>query len=859
MAVPKHIGAWESGKGGGDSLSPTVLHASSGPEVLLPSDSVATDSQFVKQGDDLLLITPDGGVILVKDYFLSEPPPILTTPNGGRLTPDLVASFTPPEASGQYAQASGLDAGEAIGQVTSLVGKAYAVRINGTRVLLSAGDSVYQGDVVETADGGAINMLFIDKTTFALGADARLALDEMVFDPNTHDGSSSFSILKGVFVFSSGQIAKFNYENMIVKTTIATIGIRGTKVAGEVKTPGEVSTFTVIEGEIVVRTDAGFVVMSEANETTFVTAFSAQPSESVVLDESQLDFVYRQVKGISNGYFQAKGIDKGNDASGEGVGESGGSEGGGDVGGDGEGGDNGSGEGGGEGNGEGSGEGEPSIEELAGLAPAAGDEGEGDGGSEGGGEGDSLVVGPVNLPPSGDSELFSANFDTGGGGSGEGGGGSQNPGGGDDPDGGTGEGDSQVVATNQTITGNDENNTLIGGPEDDNIDGGGGDDNIDGGAGNDTLNGGDGDDTLTGGDGDDVVNGGVGADVFIAASGAGNDSYDGGEGIDTIKFTSAIEPVTVNLQTGELQLGSSFGAEIDIDVIKNVENVVGGQAGDIITGNDDANVLNGGAGDGNDTISGLGGNDAIVGDAGNDTLDGGTGNDAIVGGAGNDTLDGGEGNDLLSGGDGNDSLEGGDGDDTLEGGPGSDLLEGGAGDDDYLYVVNTDSGPGSVPNDDEINDASGDQDLIFISGVDEGFTQLGGANRIDDDLVLDLDGGSITIRDHFNGRRVESVGFDFGGVTGRKLTLATTLVGNDDSELIVGTDNAETLDGGGGDDLLFGGGGDDVFVSGAGNDFYDGGDGFDELNFAAVSGDLTIDMAAGTVVETLAVFDVSLS
>ncbi|MBT5666731.1 MAG: hypothetical protein HOJ06_15435, partial [Rhodospirillaceae bacterium] len=521
MAVPEHISAWESGKGGGDSLSPTVLHASSEPEVLLPSDAAATDSQFVKQGDDLLLIAPDGGVILVKDYFLSDPPPVLTTPNGGRLSSELVASFTPPEATGQYAQASGLETGEAIGQVTSLVGNAYAVRIDGTRVLLSAGDSVYQGDVVETADGGAINMLFIDKTTFALGADARLALDEMVFDPNTHDGSSSFSILKGVFVFSSGQIAKFNYENMIVKTTIATIGIRGTKVAGEVKTPGEVSTFTVIEGEIVVRTDAGFVVMSEANETTFVTAFSAQPSESVILDASQLDFAYQQVKVISNGYFQAKGTDSGNDPSGEGGGESGGDAGG-------EGGDDGSGEGVGEGNGEGDGEGEPSVEELAGLAPASGDEGEGDGGGEGGGEGEGFVEVAFNPSSPGGNALFKSNFDTGGGGSGEGGGGSQGLGGDDDPDGGTGEGGSQVVATNQSITGSDGDDTLIGGA---------GDDNIDGGAGNDTLNGGDGDDTLTGGDGEDVVNGGVGADVLIAASGAGNDTYDGGEGIDTIKFT----------------------------------------------------------------------------------------------------------------------------------------------------------------------------------------------------------------------------------------------------------------------------------------------------------------------------------
>ena len=65
------------------------------------------------------------------------------------------------------------------------------MRADGTRVQLSAGDAVFQGDVVETAAGGAINMIFVDDTTFALGANARLALDEMVYNPATQAGSST--------------------------------------------------------------------------------------------------------------------------------------------------------------------------------------------------------------------------------------------------------------------------------------------------------------------------------------------------------------------------------------------------------------------------------------------------------------------------------------------------------------------------------------------------------------------------------------------------------------------------------------------------------------------------------------------
>lgn len=54
------------------------------------------------------------------------------------------------------------------------------------------------------------------------------------------------------------------------------------------------------------------------------------------------------------------------------------------------------------------------------------------------------------------------------------------------------------------------------------------------------------------------------------------------------------------------------------------------------------------AGDGNDTISGLGGNDVIAGGIGNDIIDGGTGNDTISGGAGVDRMAGGAGADLFT-------------------------------------------------------------------------------------------------------------------------------------------------------------------------------------------------------------------
>ncbi|NKB60244.1 MAG: DUF4114 domain-containing protein [Alphaproteobacteria bacterium] len=282
----------------------TVIDATSPDTLTLPSGKFATDATFLKQGDDLQLTGPDGETVIVRDYFLGDPAPDLMTPEGGRLSPELVNSFTPPEAAGQFAQ-MGAGGAQPIGQAQSTAGTVFVARASGVREELQAGDPIYQGDVVETADGGAVDLLFVDKTTFALGGDARLAIDELVYDPNTHEGSSSFSILKGMFVFSSGEIAKVNPLDMTVKTTVATIGIRGTKVAGEVKPAGEESKFTILEGEIVVVTDEGYTVLSDANETSTVTGFDAPPSEAVLFSDAEISGFYGEVKSISNGFYNS--------------------------------------------------------------------------------------------------------------------------------------------------------------------------------------------------------------------------------------------------------------------------------------------------------------------------------------------------------------------------------------------------------------------------------------------------------------------------------------------------------------------------------------------------------------------------
>jgi Ca2+-binding RTX toxin-like protein len=146
--------------------------------------------------------------------------------------------------------------------------------------------------------------------------------------------------------------------------------------------------------------------------------------------------------------------------------------------------------------------------------------------------------------------------------------------------------------------------TIQGGSADSTHTGGDGDDFISGGAGNDTLNGGNGNDILSGGEGDDILNGDAGT--------------------DTASYASATAGVTVDLSNAASQNTVSAGN----DTLSSIENLIGSDFTDTLTGDTGANTIQGGAG--NDVISADSGIDIIYGGADDDTLTGGGDADTFV-------------------------------------------------------------------------------------------------------------------------------------------------------------------------------------------------------------------------------------
>jgi hypothetical protein len=167
---------------------------------------------------------------------------------------------------------------------------------------------------------------------------------------------------------------------------------------------------------------------------------------------------------------------------------------------------------------------------------------------------------------------------------------------------------------------------------DDNYTGGNFVDYVADGAGSDTVKLGGGNDIYDGdggsGDGTDTIDGGAGIDTFLAQHSSANSS------VPTVTTTSLFINIdTVNhidFAAGGISANFATGAAFNENVY-GFENVIGGNAVDVIYGNAAVNILEGR--DGADVIYGYGGKDEISGDAGADIIGGGAGADRLEGGA----------------------------------------------------------------------------------------------------------------------------------------------------------------------------------------------------------------------------------
>tara|TARA_Y100000389_G_C17403602_1_gene486778 strand:- start:97 stop:1233 length:1137 start_codon:yes stop_codon:yes gene_type:complete len=154
------------------------------------------------------------------------------------------------------------------------------------------GVGVMSMDTAVTARG-QMQIDFIDDTRVDITEHSRLLIDEFVYDPANGKAALGLRATIGTVRYASGQIAKNFKQNVKIRTPSATIGVRGTDFVMVVDEVGG-SMITLLPscdeegmcytGEIQVETDAGFVIMNQAFQTTITSISSQAPSKPLVLD-----------------------------------------------------------------------------------------------------------------------------------------------------------------------------------------------------------------------------------------------------------------------------------------------------------------------------------------------------------------------------------------------------------------------------------------------------------------------------------------------------------------------------------------------------------------------------------------------
>jgi Ca2+-binding RTX toxin-like protein len=214
-----------------------------------------------------------------------------------------------------------------------------------------------------------------------------------------------------------------------------------------------------------------------------------------------------------------------------------------------------------------------------------------------------------------------------------------------------------------------------------------------------------------------------GDNVFVAQT--HSEAFSGLDGNDTVSYANSTSAAVANLASTKKNAGFAAG-----DTFDSIENLIGSDFNDTLTGDNGDNILEGGAsadkldgGKGIDTASYANASSGVTADLmkSNNNL----------GEAAGDTyknvenLLGSAFDDILVGDKKDNALDGGDGDDTLIGNGGSDTLTGGLGADTFVFNSSKDGGKTG----DIITDFVSGEDLIGISK--SGFKLLAGLDLND--------------------------------------------------------------------------------------------------------------------------------
>ena len=153
-------------------------------------------------------------------------------------------------------------------------------------------------DTVVTAKA-KLGIIFEDNTKVNITEQSKLVIDDFVYDAKKTTGKLALKVALGTVRYASGQIAKHDPQNVGIQTPTATVAVRGTDFSMTVDELGKSTIILLpscditgcVTGAIEVSTDAGFVLMNQAFQTTVVSDKNSAPTKPVIIsiDAANID------------------------------------------------------------------------------------------------------------------------------------------------------------------------------------------------------------------------------------------------------------------------------------------------------------------------------------------------------------------------------------------------------------------------------------------------------------------------------------------------------------------------------------------------------------------------------------------
>ncbi|HUA51014.1 MAG TPA: FecR domain-containing protein [Candidatus Sulfotelmatobacter sp.] len=145
---------------------------------------------------------------------------------------------------------------------------------------LLVGVTVFEHERVISAADGQAQLLFRDGSSFTVGPNSNLTLDDFTFDPGRGTGRAALSLGKGIFRFVGGKLSK---EGAVELTTpAAVLGVRGGIALVEVGDQGATKATLLYGSELAVTARDGETVRIRRPGFSVTVAYAgAAPSEPV--------------------------------------------------------------------------------------------------------------------------------------------------------------------------------------------------------------------------------------------------------------------------------------------------------------------------------------------------------------------------------------------------------------------------------------------------------------------------------------------------------------------------------------------------------------------------------------------------